>query len=475
MIQQKLAAGLAGTALAICGPTAWATDVFHLEGIGAVSRAMGGTAVAHDVGPGGMLTNPATLSLSGSERQMTVGFDLVTTDITVKDRATGEKVDSDTHANNRGPYVAPQLAYTQRVGDWVFGLGAFARGGLGTEYGKNSFLSRGFDPISATARNTGTENASRLLVLDIPLAASYRASEALTLGASVDAMWQGLNLDLFLRTDQVGALVGDNRVSGVLRDVLLATLGAGPLAGPGPYPGLQGAHFSLSRNQPLASGIDAWGMSGRLGMLYQVSPATRLGASYQFKSQMNDMSGDATLTAILGDGSALPIQGKIKMLDFQMPAKLDLGLSHKLSEQWTIAMDVSRVFWKDAMKDIKVAFVANSGADLNIRLPQNYKDQTILALGAAYTLSPQWTLRAGARVASQALRGNTLFAVIPATPTKHLSLGFTYAFSPSSKIDFAWSHALRETMKNSVGPNTGDPITVTHAQDNATLAYSLSF
>ena len=247
MLQKKLAAVLVVTALSASSQIAWATDVFHLEGIGAISRAMGGTAVAQDVGPGGMLTNPATLSLMPNDRQAMVGFDLVTTDIAVKDQRTGESTNSNSHGHNRGPYLAPEAAFTQRIGDVVFGLGAFARGGLGTEYGKNSFLSRGYDPLSATARDTGLENSSRLLVLDIPLAASFRVNEALTLGASIDAMWQGLNLDLFLRTDQVGALVQDQRVSGSLTNVLLATLGAGPLAGPGPYPGLQGAHFSLTK------------------------------------------------------------------------------------------------------------------------------------------------------------------------------------------------------------------------------------
>lgn len=475
MLQKKLAAGLVITALSASSQVAQATDVFQLEGIGAISRAMGGTAVAHDVGPGGMLTNPATLSLTPNDRQAMVGFDLVTTDITVKDQRTGESVSSGSHNNNRGPYIAPEAAFTQRIGEVVVGLGAFARGGLGTEYGKNSFLSRGYDPLSATARDTGFENSSRLLVLDIPLAASFRVNEALTLGASVDAMWQGLNLDLFLRTDQIGGLVADNRVSGSLTNVLLGTLGAGPLAGPGPYPGLQGAHFSLTNNEMLGSGVDAWGYTGRLGMLYQASPATRFGASYQFKSQMDDMEGGATLTAVLGDGTPLPIHGKIKILDFQMPAKLDVGVTHKLSDQWTVAMDLSYVFWKDVMKDIKVAFVANNGADLNIQLPQNYKDQTILAFGTSYAISQEWTLRAGARIASQALRGDTLFAVIPATPTKHLSFGFSYALTPSSKIDFAYSHALRERMTNNVGPNTGDAIEVRHSQNNATLNYTLSF
>lgn len=462
MMHNKLAAGAAFAALAASSPVALATDVFSLEGIGAVSRAMGGTAVAQDVGPGGMLTNPATLSLQQEERQAMVGLDLVTTDIDVKNRA-GETARSGSHGNNRGPYFAPEAAYTQRIGDLAFGIGAFAQGGLGTEYGKNSFLSRG---IGGTA--TGLDNSSRLLVLDIPLAASYRVNDAFTVGASLDAMWQGLNLDLFLRTDQVGALYTDGRASGGLMQPLLNMLAPGG-------PGLQGAHFSLSKNSPLGSGVDAWGYSGRLGMLYRVSPETRIGAAYQFESQMADMEGDAVLTAVDGDGGKHPFAGKIKIIDFRMPAKLNVGLSHQLTPQWSIAADLSRVFWKNVMKDIKVAFMANAGGDLHILLPQNYRDQTVLALGTSYVLSPTWTLRAGLRFATQALREDTLFAVIPATPTKHVSLGFSYTLTPGSRIDFAYSHAFREKMENDSLPNTSDAITVKHAQNNVTINYTVSF
>lgn len=457
-MQKKLAATLACSALAVSSQVALATDVFHLEGIGAVSRAMGGTAAAHDVGAGGMLTNPANLSFGPNDREVMVGLDLVTTDITVRNKATGDSVDSDTHNKNRGPYFAPEVAYTQRLGNLTIGIGAFAQGGLGTEYGRSSFLSR-----ATGGADTGLENSSRLLLLDIPLAASYKLNDALTIGGSIDAMWQGLNLDLLLGADQVGSLIGAGRATGSLVPVL------------GGIPGLQGAHFSLTKSKLLGSGVDAWGVAGRLGLAWQVTPSTRLGAAYNFRSRISDMEGDATLTAISGVVGHIPVEGKIKIRDFQMPAKLVIGGSHRVTTQWLLTADVSRVFWKDVMKDIKVAFEANAGGNLNILLPQDYRDQTILALGTSYTLSPEWTLRAGARFASQALRKETLFAVIPATPTKHLSVGFSYAVSPASRIDFAFSHALREKMSNSSLPNTSAPIEVKHSQNNATLNYTLSF
>lgn len=458
MATKKIVALALASAFAGGAQMAQATDVFRLEGYGAVSRGMGGTSVAQDVGPAGMMTNPSTLSLMPEGNEVMGGLDIVTTSIKVTNKNTGETVSSSTHDSNRGPYYAPEAAFTKRVGAWAFGVGAFAQGGLGTEYGRSSFLSRANGGL-----NTGLENSSRLLVLNIPFAASFQVTDKLAIGGSLDAMWQGLNLNLLLGADQVGNLIATGRATGTLVPVL------------GGLPALRGAHFSLTKNEPLASGVEAWGYGGRLGMVFKATPDTTLGASYSMKGNVKDMEGRATLTAVDAIAGQIALNGKIQIKDFQMPANASVGVTHHLGSQWTVAADVSRIFWKDVMKDIKVAFVADGGGNLNINLPQDYKDQNVLALGAAYQMNDQLTLRGGLRFASQALQSSTLFAVIPATPKRHLSAGLTYALSKQSKIDFAYSHAFEEKMDNTSLPNTSEPIQTKHSQDNATINYRYSF
>jgi long-chain fatty acid transport protein len=109
--------------LASTAQMAHATDVFRLEGFGAISRAMGGTAAAFDVGAAGMMTNPATLSLMAPGSELHLGLDLITADINVQKQSTGESVSSGTHSSNRGPYLAPEAAYTHRNGDLAYGVG----------------------------------------------------------------------------------------------------------------------------------------------------------------------------------------------------------------------------------------------------------------------------------------------------------------------------------------------------------------
>lgn len=435
--------------------TAHATDVFRLEGYGPVSRAMGGTATAHDVGAAALMANPATLRMmSGSALHF--GVDVVKADIKVGNRTTGELASSDSRSKNRGPYVAPELAFVLRSGALTYGVGAFAQGGLGTEYGSDSFLSR---TVSGNA--TGLGMSSRLLVVDIPLAVSFAVNERLSIGASVNAMWTGLNLDLLFSGDQVGALAGAGRVRGSLMGVIAG------------LPQFDGAHVSFSRGHPLSSGADAWGVGGRIGATYRVGANTTIGASYNFKSRLSDLEGQATVTAVDRLVGKVPLPGAVSVRDFQMPAVLSLGIGHRLGQQWLLTADLSHVAWKKAMKDIKVGFVADAGT-LELFLPQEYQDQTILALGAAYS-SGSWTYRAGARIASQALRPGLVFAVIPATPRKHLSGGISYALQGGGRIDAAYSHAFKETLVNPGVPNTSAPIGVANSQNNVAVSYTHSF
>lgn len=441
--------------LILCYP-AHATDVMRLEGFGPISRAMGGTSAAFDTGTAGMMSNPATLSLSKPGSRFSIGMDLVQPDISTKNLATGETADSKNKSNNRGPYYAPQIAYTYRDDRWAAGVGAFAQGGIGTEYGNSSFLSAG-----ASGQGTDLDSSSRLIVLNIPFAVSYDLTDSLTIGASLDAMWMGMNLNMMFSSPQVGSLIGEGRADGSLVPVI------------GGLPALEGAHISFSRNEPIASGADSWGYGGRIGLLWKATDSTNVGVAYNFASQMNDLKGDATVTAVDAIAGQIPLKGKIKIRDFQMPASLTVGVAHAINDRWMVAADVSRVFWREAMKDINVTFNSDSGGDLNLSLPQDYKDQTIFSVGTSYRID-KWTLRAGYRQATEAAQSDLLFAALPVTPRRHASAGVSYDLGFGS-VDLAYSHAFEESTTNRSQPNAPVPFRNTHSQDNFVLSYTHNF
>lgn len=455
---------IGGGVLGIASSHAIATDGLYLEGFGAVSRGMGGTAAAHYVGPAAMMVNPATMDLSDETGEILLGLDLITTDINATNIGTGERVASSQHSHNRGPFVAPQLAFVRKISNWTFGAGMFAQAGVGVEYGKDSFLSRG--DVSgvgyAAGADTGLENASRLFILDIPIAASFKLNDRFTIGGALEGKWTGLNLDYLLGMNQLGSLAGHGRASGSLLGLI------------GGLPDPRGVHLSVSKNRAIASGADGWGYAGRLGFLYKMTPTTNLGGAYMFKSHMDDLKGKATVTAVDGQIGNVPIEGEVRFINFNSPAKLDVGLSHQVTEKLLVAFDVSRVFWKDALQDIKVKFTSGAG-DVNLRLPQNARDQTIVAIGASYAATPDLTLRAGYREATQPFNDEGLLALIPAVLKRHASLGFSYQISKSGRFDAAYSHALKASMTNQSAFNTSSPVRSSIAQDNFVLSYNISY
>jgi long-chain fatty acid transport protein len=437
-----------------------ATQVFTLEGIGAISRAMGGTAAAFDIGAAGMVSNPATLDWSENDgTYFMVGADLITTNIEGKNFDTGQVAPSRTNGNNRGPYFAPQFAVVHKSGKLSYGLGVFANGGIGTEYGIKSYLSE-----AENGYPTGLENSSRLLVLRMPLSSSFRINDKLTLGASIDVVWTSLNLELLMPSSQVGALAAGSNLTGSLVPVLAGIAGT-----------TGAAHFSFTKDKIVGGGAYSVGLGGRLGFTYRLNENTVVGGAYNLETNVGALEGRATLTALDGNGLAVPLKGDIKLHDFEMPASIRLGLSHQMNKKLLFAFDYQRVYWSDVMKSIDVSFKADVGGDMGIVLPHNYSDINIYSLGAAYQYNQPLTLRAGFSYADNPIPAENLLAVVPAYLTKHVSIGLSYKLGEKSVVDLAYSHAFENKIKNNGYLSTGAQQVSSHSQNNFVLSYTFNF
>jgi long-chain fatty acid transport protein len=446
----------AAACLAVWAAHAQATDVFNLEGFGPVSRAMGGTGAAYDIGPGAMMMNPATLGLMREGRYLGLGLDVVTTNIKATNTATGETAVSGNHGSNNGPYFAPEASFVYRRGAYAFGVGAFAEGGLGTQYGANSFLSR----TVTNGVDTGLDNFSRLLVLRVPFSLAYKVNDKLTVGGSIDAVWTSLNLGMLLDVSQIGTLAAQNRVSGTLLPTLLGV------------PGLSGGYIGFSHKGIVGGGASAWGIGGKLGLTYRITPDTTFGLAYNFKTHVGDLTGHATLTAVSSVAGNIPLGGDITIRQFEMPAQLTAGISHRFNDQWSVSADYQRVFLSSVMRDINVTFSqSGTGANLNLSLPQNYRDINVFGLGAQYRYNEKWTFRAGFHYAQEAIPNGMMLAVVPAIPTTSVTGGVSYAFGKDDVLDFGLSVGMQKTLTNSNAPNTAVPLKVTHSQLNAVIAY----
>jgi len=438
----------------------FASNAFNFEGYGAVSRSLGGSGSAHNVGVMAMMTNPATLGLMPEGTELHLGFDILFPDIELRNTQTGEKAVSGDRSNNRGPYVAPEMGIVHRFDRLTLGTGIFAQGGAGTEYGDNSFLSR----TTTNNIDTGLDISSRILNVEIPFAMAFRLNDHITIGASFDAIWTAANASFLLDASQVGSFIAEGRAGGSLVPMLAG------------FPAFSGVHIGVTKDEMTGGGVEAWGYAGKLGFTYQILPSTRLAAVYHAKTRVGDLKGKAEVTLIDQFIGQVSMSGPVEIRNFQSPAQFMMGISHQFNQEWTLVADYQRAFWEDVMKDINIGFIDDaSGGSIEVSVPLNFPDINIYTIGVEYRPNQQWSFRGGYNDSDQVVATDLLFDILPAHTTSHLTAGFSYHFNRKNKVEFALSHALNNKRRNSKLPNTSKPIESNHSQLNAVIAYVYRF
>ena len=178
-------------ALVATGLPALATNGMNMEGYGPISTGMGGASQALDHGTAAMAQNPATLALMAPGARLDGAIGLLGPKINSSLAGFGS-ADSDGTS-----YVMPALGYARRMGALTYGFGVFAQGGMGTEYGANTFLAAG----------SGQPVRSELGVGRVLLPVAFQITPELAIGATLDFMWAGLDMRMAASGAQLGGMV----------------------------------------------------------------------------------------------------------------------------------------------------------------------------------------------------------------------------------------------------------------------------
>ena len=426
-------------ALCAAALPALATNGMNMEGYGPVSAGMGGASQAMDHGSAAMAQNPATLGLMGQGARFDAALGVL-----------GPKVASSmagmpTAESSGTSYVMPAFGYVRRSGSLVYGLGLFAQGGMGTDYGADSFLAAG----------SGAGVRSELGVGRVLLPVAWQVTPSLSLGATLDYMWAGLDMRMAASGAQLGGMV--TSASGNLAQAL-------PSLGGAPW-----ARIDFSDDNDFTGKAKATGWAAKIGAVFKASDALTLGLSYQSKSSLKDMETGVTGASMSATGGFTD-SGRMTVIDFQWPAMTAVGLSWQATSSVLLAADIKRLGWAAVMKDFKLRYdSAGMGGSVSFALPQNWKDQTVTSLGVAWALNPAMTLRAGINHASNPIPDELVNPLFPATVERHYTLGMGYRFTPASEFNVSLTLAPEKSVTNGMG------VRVTHKQTNAQLMYSHRF
>lgn len=476
--------------------TAFATNGMNLEGYGPVATAMGGASMAHDNGTAAVMNNPSTLGLMSSSNRLDLALGMLGPDVSAAVTTPGGVMSADSSAD---AFYMPAFGWAQKGGKLTYGFAVFAQGGMGTEFGANSWMA---DPSQGanTSLTSGLVNRSEVGVGRAIVPLVYELDKNVFVGGSVDFVWASMDLKMAMSEAQFQDLANPAaQTIGTASGSMVNTFGQmyAPFGGAG-INSLHHAYFDFSNDNDYLGEALGTGVAGKLGITMKLTPKLTIGASYHTKTRLSDLETDNAKMqmAVNGDEGALTtgtangnpvdmainVAGKIKVKDFEWPSTIGFGVALQATDKLLIAADFKQISWSDVMEQFSMSFEADNsaanggfaGLKMDMALFQKWEDQTVVAVGGAYKATDAITLRLGYNHASNPIPDAYLNALFPAIVESHVTGGVGFNFG-ASDINLSVTKAMEINASNPGNGSTMPKVTSTHSQFSWQLMYSYLF
>jgi long-chain fatty acid transport protein len=190
---------------------------------------------------------------------------------------------------------------------------------------------------------------------------------------------------------------------------------------------------------------DDVGYGFNLGLMAQVTPATRLGFSYRSAIKY-DLEGTATF-------SAAPAGNSNVSADLKVPESYSLSLFHALNPKWELMGDITRTGW-DSLRQLRVVRTSGplTGAVLTT-LQFNWKDTWRYGVGANYKWSEQTKLRFGVALDKTPTNDVDRTPRLPDQDRTWLAFGVQHRISKAGVLEFGYAHEfIKDARVNNTVP-----------------------
>jgi len=216
------------------------------------------------------------------------------------------------------------------------------------------------------------------------------------------------------------------------------------------------ANPSLPAGLTLPDGLakvtgDSWSVGYTLGALVEISPGTRLGASY--RSQVGHrIEGTAAFTVPAPLAASPQFQNTPARADLKTPDVVSLAGSHQISPQLILLAEVQWTNWS-VVKNLRVERA--DGSALTDQ-PEQWHGTWFASIGASYRPDPNWTLRGGFAFDPTPVRNQFRTARLPDADRYWLAAGLGYEWTPDLRFDAAFVHIFTGSAPISEISQTGD-------------------
>lgn len=327
------------------------------------------------------------------------------------DGNTSPLLGSDDGGNAVGWLPGASLFVVAPIGEkFRVGLGTLSYFGLAEDYDDN-WVGRYYVQESA------------ILGMTLMPSVSYEATDWLSFGGGLNAMYGYLNTKMAVNNVGVGAPDGQ---------------------------------LSLSDR--------TWGFGANLGVLIKAGKKTRIGVTYLSALDL-DFSDTPNFT---GGGPANPSSLN---LGTTVPQSVMLSVYHSLTESWAIMADCGWQDWSE-FGYVQAGVEGGSTTTLNLQ----YQDTWHGAIGAQYRASEKWLLSGGVAFDSSAVNSENRTVTLPMGQAWRFGLGAQYQISESVNIGaactFMWAGDMSVNQTSALPVALGGRGDVSGSYENAWFTFA---
>jgi long-chain fatty acid transport protein len=195
----------------------------------------------------------------------------------------------------------------------------------------------------------------------------------------------------------------------------------------------------------------SWSVGYTLGALVEISPGTRLGAS--FRSQVKHrIEGTAAFTVPAPLAASPQFQNTPARADLKTPDVVSLAASHELSPDITLLAEVQWTNWS-VVKNLQIE--RPDGSILSSQ-PEQWHGTWFGSIGASWRPDPNWTFRGGLAFDPTPVGGQFRTARLPDSDRYWLAVGLGYSWTQDLRFDAAYVHIFSPSPSINEVSQTGD-------------------
>lgn len=183
---------------------------------------------------------------------------------------------------------------------------------------------------------------------------------------------------------------------------------------------------------------DSWGVGFSLGVLYEFTKDTRIGATYRSRLKQK-LKGDAEFTGVPSALSALPVfkNGTIRS-DVTLPDSASLSLYHNIDEKWAVMADLTWTGWR-TFDELRIRF--DNPAQPDSVVTTKWENSMRYSFGVSFKPIDTLTLRTGVAYDETPIPdAQHRTPRIPDTDRTWIAFGAGYKLTDRINLDFGYVH-----------------------------------